>query len=366
MTVRIYASTDASAPTLTGAAGSLTTLLDAILVNGYGSKTAAGWTINQTTTNKRGYKQNTTGANNSSGMLLYVDDTAPGAGGAREARVCGFETMSAITPTGTGQFPTAAQSSVGVGTLVVRKSTTADATTRPWYCIANGQNVYLFMETGDITTPTVAACSLIFGDFVSYKSGGDQYAVCIIGRVAENQSSAQYDPLQLIPPEQWSATRVTPLQQTYMGHFMARTFTGTGGSKKFAKTIDMGKIAESTYANQGTNAFTGGYSGEAQTTVVACGSAIGYNYMNVFPYPNAIDNSLHLSRIEITHDGGTHGYLKGLWAPLHHRPLGHGDTYTVSSGDLNGKSMISMAIPVYGNAINDCGQIHVETSDTWS
>jgi hypothetical protein len=47
MTVRIYRSTDGSAPVLTGQAGKLTDLLDAILVNGYGSKTAAGWTINQ-------------------------------------------------------------------------------------------------------------------------------------------------------------------------------------------------------------------------------------------------------------------------------------------------------------------------------
>jgi hypothetical protein len=77
MTVRVYRSTDASAPVLTGQVGSLTALLDAVLVNGYGALTAAGWSINQTTTNKRGYKQNLTGSNNTSGMLLYVDDTGP-------------------------------------------------------------------------------------------------------------------------------------------------------------------------------------------------------------------------------------------------------------------------------------------------
>lgn len=42
MTVRVYRWDDASAPTLTGQLGSLITLLDAVLVNGYGSKTAAG------------------------------------------------------------------------------------------------------------------------------------------------------------------------------------------------------------------------------------------------------------------------------------------------------------------------------------
>jgi hypothetical protein len=34
MTVRVYRSTDASAPVLTGQVGSLTALLDAVLVNG--------------------------------------------------------------------------------------------------------------------------------------------------------------------------------------------------------------------------------------------------------------------------------------------------------------------------------------------
>ena len=44
MTVRVYSSTDASAPVLTGQVGSLIAVLDACLVNGYGTKTAAGWT----------------------------------------------------------------------------------------------------------------------------------------------------------------------------------------------------------------------------------------------------------------------------------------------------------------------------------
>ncbi|WP_297486902.1 MULTISPECIES: hypothetical protein [Pseudomonadota] len=38
MTVTIYSSKDASAPALTGIAGSLVAVLDACLVNGYGTK----------------------------------------------------------------------------------------------------------------------------------------------------------------------------------------------------------------------------------------------------------------------------------------------------------------------------------------
>jgi hypothetical protein len=147
MTVRVYRSTDASAPVLTGQVGSLIALLDAVLVNGYGALSAAGWTKSFSTTNKAAYRQNATGANNTAApMYLYVDDTGPGAGAAREARACGFETMSAITPTGTGQFPTAALSTIGVGTVVIRKSVSADAVARPWTIVANGQTIYLFMR----------------------------------------------------------------------------------------------------------------------------------------------------------------------------------------------------------------------------
>lgn len=76
MTVTAYFSTDASAPTLTGTTGSLVALLDAILVNGYGAKAAAGWSIAYTGTSKRDYKQGT----GSNGYYLDVDDSGPGGG----------------------------------------------------------------------------------------------------------------------------------------------------------------------------------------------------------------------------------------------------------------------------------------------
>src|ERR1700756_3309459 len=123
MTVRLYKSTDASAPTLTGSAGALLTVLDAVLVNGYGSQTAAGWTIAYTGTNKRQYQMGAGGTS----CQLYIDDTGPGAGGAREARINGFKTGSALG-TGTGQFPTTGQMTAPSGAVVVRKSATADST----------------------------------------------------------------------------------------------------------------------------------------------------------------------------------------------------------------------------------------------
>jgi hypothetical protein len=362
MTVRIYRSTDASAPVLTGQTGSLVALLDAVLVNGYGSLTAAGWTIGFTTTSKRAYLQNLTGANNASGMYLYVDDTGPGAGTFKEARACGFETMAAITPVGTGQFPTSGQSAVGVGTLVIRKSATADSTARAWTIVANGQTVYLFIETGDQTAATnngIAAFPFVFGDFASYKTS-DAYAVMIIGRTAENSSSANVDWLSAISA---GASAEFTAVATCSGHYVARSWTGIGGSVQVGKSIDQSKMTVSNFA-AGAGAGTQTTSSTATTSAqVAPGRNVRTTY---FPYPNGPDGACWVSPIWLNHSNSFRGYLKGLWAPLHDRPVNHNDTYTVSGGNLNGKSIISQQIPALINNATDVAQIHVETSDTWA
>lgn len=366
MAVRIYRSTDASAPVLTGQAGALTALLDAVLVNGYGAITAAGWSINQTTTNKRAYKQNLTGSNNTSGMLLYIDDTGPGAGAAKEARACGFETMSAITPTGTGQFPTLAQSAIGTGQLVIRKSATADATARAWTCIANGQTIYLFIESGDTTVP-LATTPFIFGDFKPYKAS-DQYAVCIIGRTTENTGNSNSDALHAVGSG--ASNLFYGLQNTLFGHFVARHWTGAGGSIKVGKQIDSSKFI-ATGVNNSSN-MQGQWSGDTATIAVGGNFAIGRAGANIvaaiWPAPNGPDGAIWLSPIFLNHSNALRGYLPGLWAPLHDRPLGHSDTFTVSGGNLTGKSFVAQNIQAYisSSANGDAGQVIAETSDTWS
>jgi hypothetical protein len=361
MTVRVYKSTDASAPSLTGQVGSLTALLDAILVNGYGALTAAGWTINQTTTNKRGYKQNLTGANNSSGMLLYVDDTASGAGGAKEARVCGFETMSAITPTGTGQFPTSAQSLLGTGQLIIRKSATADATARAWVAVANGQTLYLFVESGDNTAP-LATTTFCFGDFKSYKTS-DQYAVMIIGRQTENSGSSSADALHAVQFPTSSNVTISAISTTMYGHYIARNWTGVGGSVKFGKPTDYSRFCASEQA-----VLLGAWTAEGQTIAGGGLFALGRNASTIqWPGPNGPDSALALAPVYLGHNWAIRGYLYGLWHSMHDRPLGHADAITVAGGNLNGKSLLNQAIQAFvnGSANAESGQVLVETSDTW-
>jgi hypothetical protein len=368
MTVRAVSSNpsspyyNASAPTLTGQVGSLTAVLDAVLVNGFSGFTALGWTIGYTTTNKRAYLQNLTGANNASGMYLYVDDTGPGAGGAKEARACGFETMSAITPTGTGQFPTSGQSSVGIGTLVIRKSATADATARYWTIIGNGQTIYLLIETGDQAVP-VAAFPFVFGDFFSYKTS-DSYAVAIVGRTVENSASPNVDWLHV---QNSAVNTIYTTASTMAGHFAARSWTGVGGSTRIGKSYDTSKLGNS---NWNSSPFPGGWTGDGGSQVSVGTTAVlamgRLSPPTIFPYPNGPDGACWVSPIWINHNNSIRGYFKGLWAPLHDRPLNHNDTYTVSGGNLNGKSIVAQAIPALINNAADVGQIHIETSDTWA
>lgn len=126
----IYRSDDTSAPTINGTTSALRVALNAILVNGYGSKTAAGWTkaYEDAGNHLVAYK------NAGLGRYLRVDDSQT-----RVIDVRGYRTMSAIS-TGTDIFPSP---SATAGKF--RKSVTADSTARPWICLANERHFFLIV-----------------------------------------------------------------------------------------------------------------------------------------------------------------------------------------------------------------------------
>lgn len=331
MAVTLYKSTDASAPSLTGQVGSLVALLDAILVNGYGTQAAAGWTKAFTGTNLASYRMATSG---NTGFYLDVNDAAPTT--AKEARMRGYEVMTAVG-TGTNAFPTSSQSSFGV---VCRKSNTADATARPWYCIADGSVFYLFVDTGDYTSPNYSF-GFSFGDFFSYKSG-DTYNCQICGRKAENSTNDTDDMLSCV----FAGSQALTYTAVNSG-FLARVWTGVGGSLIYTKHTAM-------------PGFTPGSTTIAYTT---CGSA-----NSLIPYPNGPDGGLELAPMWIAHNGSIRGYMKGLWAPLHNQPCGHGDTFS-GTGNMSGKSFIALNTKGPNTNVGvstTSGQIVIETSNTWS
>lgn len=230
----IYNSSDASAPTLNGTTGSLVTVLDAILVNGYGAKAAAGWAKSYSGASKAAYRP-------AAGTRFYmrIQDDGPGAGTYKEARMVGFETMSDVD-TGTGRFPS------GATNLFIRKSATADATARAWVAYADGRTLYFFALTGD-TANNYKACH--FGDIYSV-APGDAYQCLVIGRPAENTGTYG----ELMDTEYPSSAAA--------GHFMARSYGGGGSAITVSKHGDNGKSGTAGYptgALPGPNPQDGAY-----------------------------------------------------------------------------------------------------------
>ena len=179
----LYKSTDASAPVLTGQTGSLITLLDAVLVNGYGSQPAAGWTKVYSGTSKAAYRN---GAASISRTYWQVLDNGPGAQTFKEARTRLYSTMSDVD-TGTLPTPTVAQSTPGI---VVRKSNTADATARAWFILADDKTAIICITAGDTqqSTYTDAVSPVYVGDPYAYLSADAQAAV-LCGRVSEGMTT---------------------------------------------------------------------------------------------------------------------------------------------------------------------------------
>lgn len=324
MSVIVYRSTDTSAPVLDGQAGSLTTLLDAVLVNGYGSKAAAGWSIAFTTTNKRVYRQGSPSAGVPPRQMdLDVDDTGPNATSTtKEARVRGYDQASAIGA-GSNAFPAS-------GTNICwRKSVATGATTRTWMIIADATTIYFFAKsegTGDWFTG-------FFGEFYSYASG-DNYKTMLCGR-AENSSSNQ---IGAVNGFSTLAGTNSGVPQTIPSQYMARDYAGLNiGSLG-------GKIPFFGYA-----------------------PSFPYTGAIIMPYPNGADGAILMSPIGILSGAvlALHGEMRGSFY-LPHIGTNFSDQDTFSgSGALAGRTFIIIGTTdkYNPNVGGGNGYMVVETTD---
>lgn len=304
MAITIYKSTDASAPVLTGQVGSLTALLLACLVNGYGSKAAAGWTNPFSGTNARIFRPG-------SGVQHYfgVADDGSTAAGAKEAQLTGWETATAWATnaapgSNTGPFPTNAQNALGV---TMRKSTTADATARPWTVIADPRTCYVFMQSGDSGSVYLSAC---FGEVYSLLTVTDLYRSIVIGRPTPNVATISTT-TELLPA---LSVNVGSAQG---GHYMPRLYTGIGTSVPVLKWGDTARAAASAAY------FMGGG---------------GLNL------PEPVTGAIHVAPIHITDTSRTvRGRMRGLFHCCHNgaaaAPNGFADGATVTgSGAYAGRT----------------------------
>jgi hypothetical protein len=301
MTVTVYRSDDASAPVLSGSVGSLITVLDACLVNGYGTKSAAGWSKAFTGTNQAAYRM-PAGSNL---HYLAVDDTTT-----TYATLRGYEAMTAVA-TGTGQFPTTAQ----LATSNVTKSSAADTTARSWVLVTNGTMVYLHITTTVVSDGSTANM-VAFGQIVSNKVGDAYGTMLICNNSSVYTANVMY------------AAIASVSGAPSIGHYLARSYTQVGGSMQCAKGVD--------------------------PFLCAGGTTIGASGMT---YPMPVDGGLYMSPVRVAESLLFRGVMPGLWAPAHNKPLSHMDTVS-GSGALNGKTFL--ALSMYSAA-----QVLVETSNTW-
>jgi hypothetical protein len=322
----IYRSSDASAPALDGQAGSLITVLDGVLVTGYGTQPAAGWTKDYTGTNKATFRN---GAGATSRKYYRVQDDGPGAGTTKEARIRGFDTMSDVD-TGTNEFPTAAQQANAGGSLVVRKSAAATSTTRTWMIAADDKTAILFIQSGDTAGRWFVT---YFGETFSYKSADAQCAA-LIGRTTENVTTL-YEVIC------WHIASTTAgLSTVAAGHFMAGSVSGVG-------SVTCGK-----WSHPGA-------------IVLASGSDVA----GQLAYPNPADSGLILTPLFLYTTGTItlRGKLRGLFLPLHGSSnWTDGDTFS-GTGSYAGRTfLIVEGCTTYGTlgSTESTGTLVLETSSS--
>lgn len=167
MTVRVYKSTDVGAPTIGRTAGALITLLDACLVNGYGSKAAAGWTKPFTGTNQAVFKQ---GAG-SSQRYLYVNDSIS----VDYAAVVGANLVTSISSV-LEQFPNSARY--------------MDKPDAGWMLVANEKFFFLLSHR---TTWGGLPADMSFGDLASV-GGANDLGRCFLQAAPTYAAAVSYYP----------------------------------------------------------------------------------------------------------------------------------------------------------------------------
>lgn len=230
-----YSSSDASAPSLAGTAGSLITVLDAILVAGYGSQPAAGWTKPYTGTNLAAFRS---GAAAGDRIYLRVDDT-----GAQEGRIRCYKTMSDVN-TGTEPFPTVAQ--IAGSGLFVRKSAAASATVRQWACVADDKTCIFLPFPEDFAN--VSTGGFYAGDIYSFQAS-DTYRAAIIANAVTGNGTNRLTA--------WDRASTTISTGNCPGHFIDREHTGIELSHPIYKDISSACVSTDTGTAWSSTSFSG-------------------------------------------------------------------------------------------------------------
>lgn len=213
MPFNLYRSDDTDAPVLTSSAGALLDLLEAVLIDGYGSKSPAGWS------QPFGRDVNTSvfkfaDSAGKPGHYLWVDDPS-----GYDARVIAYDSMASIDDVSGERFPTESQVSGG---LYLRKAATTTSN-RPWVCVADAYRFYLIVMAGVSSIELTSSATAFFGFGLgnSYIPD-DPYFSFIIGRESSNTSDDV-------------GGYVHNGSTEFKGHYVLRKYSAEIGSTKVCK-----------------------------------------------------------------------------------------------------------------------------------
>lgn len=274
---------------------------------------AAGWQQLHAGTNLTALKPSVVEA---TGCVLRIDDT-----GTTNARVRAFEAMTDVS-SGVGLTPMESQAAGG---LYWPKSSTANATARPWIIIADERGFYLAVDPASTGRYTLT-CS---GDIASLKSG-DAYGYLLTGNQAD-QANASTVPDGCCGYSGRSARG---------GAYLVRAHTAIGQS----------------VAAQRLGAHHNG-----STNDVYAGTA-GYS---VGAYPNGPNNGLMAGALEL-HALGIRGTFPGLLHPV--QDCGNAfATGAIVDGtdDLAGRRLMAIRIAPPAGAVV-AGTVFIDVTGPWA
>jgi hypothetical protein len=389
-TIRLFRSTDTGAPTLSGTAGALIAVLDACLKDGYNSKSVQSITRSGSTatvtfaaahgfaadgltivrhagadqaeyngdfqisnvtatsyditvsgtpatpatgtitakvapldwgkpfsgTNKAAYRSaEVTGTR----LYLRVDDNNPNADSYKNAFLRGYESMSDVD-TGTGLFPTTALATNGI---FLNKSSASDATSRAWELFGDGFEFHFFYTT---TADSAGRRQFHFGDPASDLLS-DPYGALIYGDTAASSGAPNISSSAHALPT--NPGNISSNWQS--GHYFARASSQLGSADRAGKCGD----------------------------IILGGAAIGHT--GIVPYPAPGSEGLYISPLTVFDSLGPRAQLKGIYQPLHTRPLGHGGLVSAADSPVGHRLY---AVKTAGSG-GQYGETHVDIDGPW-
>ena len=307
MTLHVYRSDDADAPSLSNLQDSLIQILDACLVNGYGAKAGAGWAKVFSGTNKAVYRAP---AGKRFYLRVWENDT-----NSYYAYVRGYLSMSDVD-TGVEPFPTELRRPSGI----ISRKTTNTSPGKPWGIFATDKSFYYINFAGTngaaFSATSVVMCTHFFGDLVPSDLLDDYCSGLCGGLTSESTSSAANINLDFRGGDTLN--------------YLPRNFAG-----------DIGAVECHLFSQQpGSNAAPGAWGPT---------------------YPDNEFGGLALARIPLAEPNmRVRGFLPGVYNPLHNFSGNHLDTI-VGTGALAGKDL--QVFYQYSNSA--AGALVMDMSGEW-